>query len=280
MVAITLSDGAALSLLGSGAGAIVGRSIFELHRERPAVLDDFRVALAGNHVRSEVEQEGHIFAIAYDPILDADGRVTGVTGVAMDQTERRQAEAEVLTLNRELEARVEERTSQLNEANGSLLDAIEDLKKAQAKLVLSEKVAALGQLVASIAHQLNTPLGAISSSAAVMGKELSSGLLPFIEGYSELGREERDLVAELFDAASKKGPPLRSPRGAAAQEGNSGHPQERGRIRGGIPGGRPGSHSRRGAVYEAPAHCRDSPGRGAREFLPGHSHGPCALAGS
>lgn len=50
---------------------------------------------------------------------------------------------------------------ELNEKNEELALVIENLKRAQMQLVHQEKMASLGQLVASIAHELNTPLGAI-----------------------------------------------------------------------------------------------------------------------
>ena len=62
-------------------------------------------------------------------------------------------------LNVELESRVERRTGDLARANRELLEAMENLKLAQGELVRNEKLAALGNLVGGIAHELNTPIG-------------------------------------------------------------------------------------------------------------------------
>jgi len=64
----------------------------------------------------------------------------------------------------ELESRVEVRTRELQEA--------------QELLVRTETLATLGQLAAGIAHELNTPLGAISSSTRHLQNELKDVLIP------------------------------------------------------------------------------------------------------
>ncbi len=53
----------------------------------------------------------------------------------------------------------------LEKKNEELSKTLEDLRAAQDQLVRQEKMAALGQLVAGIAHEINTPLGAIRASA-------------------------------------------------------------------------------------------------------------------
>jgi C4-dicarboxylate-specific signal transduction histidine kinase len=66
----------------------------------------------------------------------------------------KQAKAEVARLNEELEQRVEERTNQL-------ILASEALREAQTELAYVNRVATMGQLAASIAHEINQPISAI-----------------------------------------------------------------------------------------------------------------------
>jgi signal transduction histidine kinase len=69
-----------------------------------------------------------------------------------DITAKHQYEANILALNTSLEQRVALRTQELS-------SALERLTAAKTELVRTEKMAALGSLVAGIAHELNTPIG-------------------------------------------------------------------------------------------------------------------------
>ncbi|HET6720348.1 MAG TPA: ATP-binding protein [Rhodocyclaceae bacterium] len=89
-----------------------------------------------------------------------------------DITEARRAEQEIRELNATLEARVDKRTAELKKSNAELWRAVTSLEKAQKDLVRSEKMAALGALVAGIAHELNTPIGNAVTISTSLGERL------------------------------------------------------------------------------------------------------------
>lgn len=81
--------------------------------------------------------------------------------------------------------------------NEELAKTLEQLKKAQARLVQSEKMAALGQLIAGIAHEVNSPLGAIRSSIENIAIFLNQiGDLPAF--FQKLTPEEVELFLSLI----------------------------------------------------------------------------------
>ncbi len=86
--------------------------------------------------------------------------------------------------NTMLEAKVEERTHELNESNQELNITLEDLKQAQSQLVESEKMASLGQLTAGIAHEINNPINFVTSNINPLKRDIELVLeaLAVIEG--------------------------------------------------------------------------------------------------
>ena len=95
------------------------------------------------------------------PIPNADGSVGSVGVAVIDITEQKRMEDEVRKLNAELEQRVIERTAELHDA--------------QAELVKSERMATLGQLTATVSHELRNPLGTMRTSIYVVRHGFDNG---------------------------------------------------------------------------------------------------------
>lgn len=121
------------------------------------------------------------------PLHDEQGKVIGILGTFQDITERKEAELSLNKLNEKLEQRVEERTSKLSEA-------LQDLKAAQASLVESEKMAALGTLVAGVAHEINTPIGTSITVASTLADESEL----FVQA-AEAGQLKRSILNHYLD---------------------------------------------------------------------------------
>jgi len=102
----------------------------------------------------------------------------------------KQAKAEIKRLNEELEQRVVERTSQL-------MLASEALREAQTELAHVNRVATMGQLAASIAHEINQPIAAVVTNA-------NSGLLWLAAQPPDLG-ETRDAFDRIIKAGRQAG---------------------------------------------------------------------------
>ena len=75
---------------------------------------------------------------------------------------------------------------QLEQKNLDLEETIRELQNTQAQLVQSEKMASLGQLVAGVAHEINTPAGAINAATS----NLMNFLCSIVEGFRGLTQEE------------------------------------------------------------------------------------------
>jgi len=87
--------------------------------------------------------------------------------------ENAQLYQEVRGASEELERKVKLRTAELTAINPELGKALADLRETQAQLVLSERMAGLGLLVAGVAHEINSPSAAIRGSIDGLGSALA-----------------------------------------------------------------------------------------------------------
>ena len=82
------------------------------------------------------------------------------------------AENALINLNGDLEIKVYDRTAKLAEINRQLQQSLNELTLAKDQLVQSEKMASLGQLVAGVAHEVNTPLGICVTSISALKEKI------------------------------------------------------------------------------------------------------------
>ena len=94
----------------------------------------------------------------YDQVIrDTEGKVTEILAVGQDVTDRLSNEEELAQYRHNLEELVDKRTKELHEA--------------QDELVRKERLATLGQLTATVSHELRNPLGAMRPSMYVIQKK-------------------------------------------------------------------------------------------------------------
>ncbi|TMO60933.1 sensor histidine kinase [Pseudoalteromonas aurantia] len=91
-----------------------------------------------------------------------------------NQLERHKADKqEIKQLNQSLEGKVNQRTIALREANQELLNTLERMHQYQNQIVENEKMASLGQMVAGVAHEVNTPIGLGVTGSTLLRDKLS-----------------------------------------------------------------------------------------------------------
>lgn len=97
--------------------------------------------------------------------------------LAVSNRELRATRRDLEELNAALESRVQKRTEELSALNQALqqekdrlAQALDELKRAQLALIQSEKLRAVGQLAAGLAHELNTPLQFVGDAVEFMAE--------------------------------------------------------------------------------------------------------------
>lgn len=189
---IMLVNEAWAAMLGFAPEAVQGRSVAEIGLfVLPAEFAAFEAAMR--------QLESCHLVDARLRAQDGRALVCELTGRTLDQaalnlflwcvrdvTAERAADAKILEINSELELRVEQRTR-------DLADKVEQLHRTQDQLVQSEKLAALGRVVAGVAHELNTPLGNMLMTASSLRHE-ARGML----GVFEQGSMRRNQLGEFL----------------------------------------------------------------------------------
>lgn len=184
----------------SNMNQIIGKTDFDIFNTEHAqqAFDDeqeiIKTKTAKCHEEKEVWDDGRISYVASTkyPLIDARKEVIGTFGISQDITE--------LKL---FDEQLKEAHKNLNDKSNSLENALNKLKEAQSNLIKSEKMQALGQLIAGIAHEINTPLGAIGASAENMRESLQNITQHTITHISKFSEPDLSTFEQLISLAKE-----------------------------------------------------------------------------
>lgn len=121
--------------------------------------------------------------------------------LVLAQESRELAQTELDKQNLQLQQEVKERQqaeAKLNEKATQLEQTLHNLKQAEEQLIQTEKMAALGGLVAGIAHEINTPIGIGVTAASLLVEKTES----FAESFSN-GSMKRSDLAKFLELATQ-----------------------------------------------------------------------------
>jgi two-component system, NtrC family, sensor kinase len=115
------------------------------------------------------------------PIIHEAGKVVQVAIVSRDVTDQRQKAVEISNLNQRLQSAV----IQIQEKNVKLAETLSELKGTQSQMVQAEKMASIGQLAAGVAHEINNPVGFVSSNLKTL-TDYQQDLHQILSAYGQL----------------------------------------------------------------------------------------------
>ncbi len=196
-------NGGAEKLFGYKAEEAIGKHITlvipaDRHSEETDILRRVR---RGERIESyetvRQKKDGRLFdvSLTISPVFDGTGRIIGASKIARDITERRRMEAELRSLNAELEKRVADRTAEL-------IRTIEQRERLQQQLAQSQKMESIGTLAGGIAHDFNNILTIILGySSSLGGVDDPARLREGLDIIRETGMRGALLVQQLLTLA-------------------------------------------------------------------------------
>jgi PAS domain S-box-containing protein len=225
---------AAQRMLGYPRNTLLRMKVFELYADSSKGLREakriFTRLKAGESIRDVELQMKHRkgepiwVSLSVEPVRDLHGKIIGSRSMVIDISERKHAEEALRKAHDELEMRVEERTSELSEANALLQQEISERKQAEEALRESEeelhalsskllvaqeeerkKVAlelhdGIGQSLSAIKYRVETALREMEEEKASRGIVSLAPIVPMVQGaVEEVRRIQKDLRPSILD---------------------------------------------------------------------------------
>ena len=176
-------------MLGYSQNEMVSQDIFQFLDsgfvdDAKAFLSEFSEGLSGNFEFEFVKKDGSriYVGIAASQITDDLGNKVGTLALLSDITARNQMENELEKYSKHLEEIVQEKTSQL--------------QLAQAQIIKSERLTAIGELAGMVGHDLRNPLTGIKNAAYYLEKKDAATL-------SEQSKEMLSIMNKCVDHSNK-----------------------------------------------------------------------------
>jgi PAS domain S-box-containing protein len=166
-------------------------------REDRAVLASGQATVFPARLHRHAGGEARYLQTTSAPLLDDDRRMTGLVSLVQDVHDRVLAEGELRQYQDSLEQLVSERTRALEEA--------------QDELLRRERLAAVGQVTGTVAHELRNPLGTIMASFHVLKGEFSGPSPRLVRGLERIERNISrctSIIDELLGYARVREPCL------------------------------------------------------------------------
>ena len=196
---------------------LIGKKHFyDLHPEenregfKNAALNIFEAKQSFRELENPIlHQNGKIIWVLTNgiPILDKQNNLLGYRGSDNDISALKENEKAIKELNVSLEAKVEERTSQLIISNSDLLKEIEERKQVEielqrAKIEAEEANQSKSEFLSRMSHELRTPMNSILGFAQLLEmSELNQGQKRGVSHILKSGHHLLDLINEVLDIA-------------------------------------------------------------------------------
>lgn len=173
---VKLANARAAEILRTPVSDILGKELPSGILRHPGAEDEVI-----DDVIENLSEDGRIFHRYSTPVFDADGCPAGRVEVLSDITARRELEKEILDRNAQL--------AQLNR----------QLEEAQEQLIASERLRALGEMAAGVAHDINNVIGVILGNAQLARRKVdeASPVRESIEAIELAARDAAETVRRL-----------------------------------------------------------------------------------